>query len=146
LDPQCTKTDTSLKNSIDKQTDSDLQREVASLHIREKTADSLTVYTDGSKGEKGQLGIGIFIPKWKVATNFGVPEGASIFTAELAAINKALEIVAQNPPKKVTIFTDSLSSVAALEATSKSEAPELVDQILTTITELIKKIRGYTRK
>ena len=48
-------------------------------------------------------------------------------------------MVAQNPPKKVTIFTDSLSSVAALKANTESEAPELIDQILTTTTELMKK-------
>jgi ribonuclease HI len=124
---------------ISKKTDIQIQQITATTHIQEMSENSLAVYTDGSKGTDGQLGIGIVIPKWKVATNFGVPQGASIFTAELVAISKALEIVAQNPPKKVTIFTDSLSSVKTLETDTVGEAPEIVEKVKIITTALIKK-------
>jgi ribonuclease HI len=84
-----------------------LLKTATELYIREQNADSLVVFTDRSKCANGQLGIGVVVPSWNTKSNFSVTADVSIFTAELVAILKALEIISQRPPQRATIFTDS---------------------------------------
>ena len=60
------------------------------MEIRDKYRDYIPVYTDGS------------------------PDSASIFTAEIWAIIKALEVIKNASASKFIIFTDSLSCLQAL--------------------------------
>jgi ribonuclease HI len=69
-----------------------LLKAATELYIIEQSADSLVVFTDGSKYENGQLGIGMVVPSWNIKSNFSVTAGVSISTGELVAVLKALEI------------------------------------------------------
>jgi ribonuclease HI len=110
--------------------------EVAVNYITELGKDALKVYTDGSKDDKGRLGIGIHIPAWRIRRNFSITKDASIFTAEMTAILKALELVTENPPRKVIILTDSLSSIQGIEADEECSRPDLAKEILVAVTGL----------
>jgi ribonuclease HI len=74
------------------------------------------VYTDGSKTNTG-VGFGCAIPSHDLFVSCKINSETSIFTAELSAIQVALDEISKLtlPVKKVLIVTDSLSSVKALE-------------------------------
>jgi ribonuclease HI len=105
-------------------------------YIQRIKENGVTVYTDGSKDEHGKIGIGIYVPKLQVSINHKLPDNLSIFTAEMMAILTALEKISENPPKMVTIFTDSLSSIQALRRPSQCNRPDIAEKILCTSTNL----------
>jgi len=97
-------------------------------------AEGLEVYTDGSKDDEGKLGIGIHIPQWNLSRNHALSEDVSVFTAEMVAVLKALELLACKPPLKATIFTDSLSTVYALMRPGECSRPDIAEEILHAAT------------
>jgi ribonuclease HI len=111
-----------------------LTREIASEYIQAVGKGALKVYTDGSKDQTGRLGIGIFIPAWQICKNYAITEDASIFTAEMIAVLKALEIVTENPPDKVLILTDSLSTIQGLDSEEDCSRPDITSEILQATT------------
>ena len=58
-----------------------------------------------------------------------IPDSASIYTAELYALKLAFNIVLQSPHSRFIIFTDSLSSLAALNG-SKLDHPYVLEKFL----------------
>ncbi|CAH1988296.1 unnamed protein product [Acanthoscelides obtectus] len=74
------------------------------------------IYTDGSKSEQG-VGCAVFIEDEKVSLKYKLDPICSIFTAELAAIDLALEWVVCNRPsyQKFIIMSDSQSAIRALQ-------------------------------
>ena len=73
---------------------------------------SIPVYTDGSKSESG-VGYGVVFPSF--CRGASLPGAASVFTAELSAIILALRIIFTLPISSFTIFSDSRSSLSALD-------------------------------
>ena len=92
------------------------------------------MYTDGSKvGEKVACA---------VLTDCGVlsyrlPNGCSIFTAELEAINKAIMFAGVSWRKHFVIYSDSLSALQAIHS-QESKNPQ-VNIVLQACQDLIKK-------
>ena len=71
------------------------------------------IYTDGSKD-------GIRTAAAVVAPNsvktIRLPDNASIFTAEIHALDMALDIIRRTRSKEYMVFSDSLSSLQAIRA------------------------------
>jgi hypothetical protein len=80
-------TKTYLADNKDKYADPVLLKTTSELYIREQRADRLVVFTEESKCENGQLGIGMVFPSWNIKSNFSVTAGVSIFTAELHCVD-----------------------------------------------------------
>jgi len=73
----------------------------------------IEIYTDGSKD-------GIRTAAAVVAPNFvktvRLPDNASIFTAEIRALDMTLDIIRHTRSKDYMVFSDSLSSLQAIES------------------------------
>ena len=100
--------------------------------VRQRYLDFCHIYTDGSEVET------------KVASAYVCPygtrgyrlrDGCSIFTAEVEAINKALEYVKVSTRKSFVIFPDSMSVLQAIE--SQECKNPLVNRVLQTCQEIL---------
>ena len=85
--------------------------QLAMAHISSK-GDSILIYTDGSKSSEG---VGAAAVSGPLTVSCALPKHASIFTAELTAINLALTILARHPSRRAVILSDSRSALTALE-------------------------------
>lgn len=74
------------------------------------------IYTDGSLSDSG-CGCGAWSSSFRIIAR--LPEHTTIFTAELYALYIAVKYVSSHPGRYI-IFTDSLSSVRALQSHSRS--------------------------
>lgn len=97
-----TDTPTRLRNSI-------FQEEVG-----KKWPGFHTIFTDGSK-EGENIGCAFYDSTKNVSGLYKLPKEASIYTAELTAIKEAMNYCQQQQEDKFIIFTDSKSSVDALQ-------------------------------
>ena len=80
--------------------------------IRHKYRNFQAIYTDGSKDENK---VGSACISNNVQDQVRLPDSASIYTAELLALKMALHIVENTNKRHFVIFTDSLSSLMALQ-------------------------------
>ena len=81
------------------------------LEICEGLQDYYHIYTDGSK--MNNLTAAAAVGR-DVSKSLRINSQASIFTAELVALNLSLDIVRRSKRKKFAIFSDSLSSLLAI--------------------------------
>ena len=103
------------------------------LHIA-KHSRSMHLYTDGSKSQEA-VGFGVVHGHNYMSRALGtLPKEASIFTAELHALLKALSIIQTSIYLKWTIFSDSQSSIEAISQ-QKPKHP-LVQSIQTVLSRL----------
>jgi ribonuclease HI len=109
---------------------------LATNYIDRVKGTGMEIYTDGSKDEHGNVGVGVYVPEWNIKKQYKVTNNVSIFTAEMLGILKALEILTENPPILATIFTDSLSSVQSLRGSGSSCRPDIEEEILQLNTRL----------
>ena len=72
---------------------------------------STPIYTDGSK-DNDRVGCGLIINN--LAIKQRLPSNASIFTAEVTAIDLALDTIAESDDGHFIIFSDSLSVLLSL--------------------------------
>jgi len=81
------------------------------LEVCEGLQDHYHVYTDGSRmnSHVGAAAVGRDVSKI-----LRIIDKASIFTAELVALNLALDIIRRSTRKKFIIFSDSLSSLMGI--------------------------------
>ena len=81
------------------------------LEVCEGLQDHYHLYTDGSRMNSlvGAAAVGRDVSKI-----LRITDKASIFTAELVALNLALDIIRRSKWKKFVIFSDSLSSLMAI--------------------------------
>ena len=95
---------------------------VAREKMESKYANSLQIFTDGSKLDDGSVGCSFCIPKLNITKRFKLNSNISIMSAELFAIYMALAFVADCPRIffKVVIFSDSKSALQAIENLSKN--------------------------
>ena len=105
------------------------------------------MYTDGSKNKNG-VGAGLCYMRDDevlVRENIGLPAKANIFQAELKAIQLACEVLDNHPiyggrkPIELIIFSDSLSSLQALEST------EIKNSVVKETHELLNELGARTK-
>ena len=88
------------------------------IRAREEVAfrysEHLQIFTDGSAGEEG-VGSGFAIPALAVEGRRSLPR-VSIFTAELVAIQEALQYIADGdlPNQPIVVLSDSMASLMAI--------------------------------
>ena len=71
------------------------------------------IYTDGSKTEEG-VGFAAISKDFKC--QYSLPSIATVFTAELCAIHKAVTLVQEENLENVTIYSDSKSAIEAIKS------------------------------
>ena len=81
-------------------------------HLNTDHVDSTHFYTDGSKSSAG-VGMGIYNHSEQKSESLN--RNSSIFTAELYAIFSCLMMILRRSETNFTIFSDSLSSIQAIE-------------------------------
>ena len=82
------------------------------MEIRDGYRDYIPVYTDGSR-DGNSVACATFFPS-DTTFSMRLPDSASIFTAEIWAIIKALEEIKNASASKFIIITDSISCLQAL--------------------------------
>ena len=100
--------------------------------IDKRLQHTLCVYTDGSADDMG-AGAAFCIPDMRgVSRRYRLPK-LNIFTVELVAILMALTYLSELPqlPMFVTVLSDSLSALAAIEKDGKSSREDVVIEILS---------------
>ena len=139
-----THTDTSLKEKINKQHNTDTYMKQTTLeHLDKHYSSHLKIYTDGSKHpdstQDEKVGIGVYSSKkqLKIKASLRITNNTAIATAELKAIDIALQSINKRAirepglkSKPIVICTDSLSAIEAIESNSKNiSRPDLVQKI-----------------
>ena len=100
------------------------------------------IYSDGSvlSGEKQSTSAGVVAHEdgFYMRRAFHLPPAMSIFSAELFAINEALKYVHDDIPQAhgIAVFSDSQSSIAALQNPSKSSHIHYLYNILSLLFSL----------
>lgn len=69
------------------------------------------IYTDGSVNKECKTGIGIFIPSINLQVSCKLPDNLLIKSAELAAINSAVDIIESKHLCNALILTDSMAAI-----------------------------------
>lgn len=87
--------------------------------LSEKFSNFEHIYTDGSKTEEGVGAAAVWRTTTKTTT---LPSEASIYTAELCAINMARNIIEENSNRNFVIFSDSLSNLQMLSTLNPKNA------------------------
>ena len=90
------------------------------------------IYTDGSKDGNSVAAAAVYGTKVKKCH---LPNKSSIFSAEVKAIDLALDLIEQSDSTRFIIFSDSLSSLQALH-NQKLENPSVCD-VLERISHLV---------
>ena len=104
------------------------------LEIKEKYYTHEEIYTDGSKdGEKVASAVILDGELYQ----FRLANNSSVFSAEVKAINLALNHIEQNAYWRYIIYTDSISAMKALEG-EKTDNP-LVVNLLEKLSRLCKR-------
>ena len=93
------------------------------LEVKEQYYTHEDIYTDGSKDGKKVASAAILDGE---LYQFRLPNNSSIFSAELKAIDLALNHIEQDAYWRYIIFTDSLSAMQALEG-EKTDNPFIVN-------------------
>ena len=117
------------------------KKNTSALHIKQNFlshlanhSDTMHIYTDGSKSQNG-VGFGVVYGHNHANRAMGtLPGEASIFTAELHAIVKALSIIENSIYLNWTIFSDSQSSIQAIS--QQNPKHPLVQRIQAIISKL----------
>jgi ribonuclease HI len=92
------------------------------------------IFTDGSSMDD-RSGYGVVFDDETIKVR--LPNEASVFSAEMSAIMHATEIISKSERKYFTIFTDSLSSLQAMDSSTSLSHP-VCGQLLDKISDLSK--------
>ena len=100
--------------------------------VEARYSNHLQIYTDGSVGEEG-VGSAFVIPALRVEGRFSLT-GVSIFTAELVAIQRALQCVHGRGPfgQPIAVLSDSMAGLMAIKNRSGCRL-DVVDNILALV-------------
>ena len=109
------------------------------FELRSEFSHHIEIYTDESKN-------GIRTAAAVVAPNsvktVRLPDKASIFTAEIHALDMALDIIRRTKSKDYMVFSDSLSSLQAIESCKVKNL--LILKILKDHSQLINSAKSIT--
>lgn len=111
---------------------------VYTLEYTQKWGNMTQFFTDGSK-INDKVGFGLCVKKSEIMWIERLNDKLSIFTAELAAINKALQFIRDRKIMYAVIFTDSLSALQSLQSSNSRARQHLINSILVEIHYLIKR-------
>ena len=118
-------------------------KNVAYELIDTKYANSTHIYTDGSVGPEG-VGSAFIAPSLNYSKKYTLTE-VTVFTAELLAIYMSLNFInSKKGIKEWTIFSDSKSSLEAIESDGSSKREDLVHATVNLLSELKKKKTNVT--
>jgi ribonuclease HI len=125
---------------ISKQDPPEVIKQTAIEHY-EKYAKYCSIYTDGSKSEKGLVGSAFYVKYTNERYSYRIANDLTIYTAELVAIKQALIWVQRMESifklgTKVAIFSDSKSALESI----KSERSKLRPNLLLNILEILSKL------
>ena len=98
-----------------------------SLYLRSNYHNYLKIYTDGSKNKEECVGIGIYIPEFKISISKRALDQLSVYTAEMLAVVIGLQWVEEVRPDRVVICTDSLSSLKSIQSTTTAREDILIE-------------------
>ena len=105
-------------------------------YLQDAMRGSHHIYTDGSKSET-------HVATWVWAHNnsaqYRLPEHVSVFTAELFAMLKALDMAALSPQQRVVIFIDWMSALEAIRK-GKTTTNEIQGKIINNIHHFPKQV------
>ena len=93
------------------------------------------IFTDGSKMENG-VGAGVFSKALDLNQSYRLPDGCSVFQAEIFAVKKAAILINDRelPATRVTLYVDSQAAIKALSAaTVKSKLVASCRQTLNNV-------------
>ena len=134
-------TDTKITTLTSKQDIPDLTKTIALQYIKDNYNTDIQIYTDGSKEPtSGKTAFAIHIQN-PVRRTFKsrLMDHHSVYTSELIAINKALQAtLALNKPT-ATIFTDSLSSIQAIQQQNMAHNQIILTEIFQHNKQIIDK-------
>ncbi|XP_076031896.1 uncharacterized protein LOC143019797 [Oratosquilla oratoria] len=101
-----------------------------------KYPDDFLAYTDGSVLSDGRTGTGIYLQDTMETFSLKLPP-TTILTAELIAIREVIRkiIALPHPPTQATVFSDSKSSLAAIQNGSCTSRPDILKDVLSLLTE-----------
>ena len=127
-------TSTELLDKVNKKDNPLVANSIVQATIEEKYQNYTQIYTDGSK-QNEKVGLGIYIPEFKVKISGRISNYTSIYTSELLAIQIALKTVELKQPDRVVILSDSLSSIQSIE-TNNSSRDDILKAIQLSITKI----------
>ena len=125
------KTDITLSSKFNKSDPPEQILAITEDHMISNYAEHLKIYTDGSKNENSAVSAAMVIPALKVKTAKRLSNRLSIYTAELTAIQYALNWTMVNKPHKVAILSDSLSALQSLSLRNSNSRPDLLENLLS---------------
>ncbi|XP_046563233.1 uncharacterized protein LOC124272130 [Haliotis rubra] len=131
--------DTTLTKEVPKSENPMLLRSIALSRIDSLYEDSAHIYTDGSKDpvrNRTAYGIQIYTASNNQTISVRLPDGQSVYTAELEAIHHALRYSENLREKRVVILSDSLSALQSLATKHSSSRPDTIRDILVLIQKL----------
>jgi len=103
-------------------------------------------YTDASKLENGSTGLGVWSKERNVEVVERLPNGMSICSAEIQAINRACDIVEELGVIRAGILTDSKSAIDRISNTSiKSDNDELTLKVKEKFIKFNQKVSIFGR-
>lgn len=128
--------DISLSEKVKKSDLAHLARSEVQCHIEENYSNHLKIYTDGSKcPDSGKVAAAVVIPSLQCEYVERLTDKASIYTAELIAIKKAMCWIVDNNSSKNVILSDSLSSLVSLQSRNSKSRPDLINDIVKLYNE-----------
>ena len=104
-------------------------------------SNSLHIYTDGSKDPENNTAFAFHIPELNEEKSLKINPLSSVFTSELLAIKTALEWSIKNvhSNNNITIFSDSKSSLQAIQ----NYNPKNTSTLLQNIIEITTKFKNH---
>ena len=124
------------KKTLIKKSSSDLEIKAQFLDHDLSHHDSVKLYTDGSKTING-VGCAVVHGSWSYSGRMS--NNASVFTAELTALAKALEIISSLKGKHFTVYSDSYSALLAIKEYNSSHP--IVQQIMLWLYRLSSRLK-----
>src|SRR5215469_14499613 len=98
----------------------------------EEFKEHLAIYTDGSKSSEGRVASAFYIPELNIQNSARISNNLSVFTSELVALKLALLWIKSSVDvigdRRVALFTDSFSSLTALQGKHSNSRPKLVEE------------------
>ena len=88
---------------------------------------ALKIYTDGSKNKEECVGVGIYIPDFKISISKRASDQLSVYTAEMLAVIIGLQWVEEVRPDRVVMCTDSLSILQSIQSTTTAREDILIE-------------------
>lgn len=97
--------------------------------VNEKFSNYHQIFCDASKHDNSHVGVGTFHLQYKIVQKVKLPPENTIFSGECLGVYKALEYVLLFKLSKAIVFTDSLSTLQALNNSSykKIQHPLIYD-------------------